>query len=133
MKTTLLFIAALCLSAQAQQSTPEQQRSMAELQRRIQAGEVGVNPRVQTRARSGDPNAAAQLRAQQENNAITARVNNGSITADQAALERQRAEMAYQQELARIEQQRQLEELRRQTEELRRMRQQMEMQRQYRR
>lgn len=121
MKTPLLALLVLSALATAQD------RSMAELQRQVAAGYHRVDPRTQTQARSGDPDAQARLRYQQAQSQANGDQNTGRTDAYAAEYARQRAAANYRAELIRIQRERELAALIRQNEELRRIR--MEMQR----
>ena len=87
MKPLALFLAgilALSITASAQSNAHDVQRYLDKVAR----GEAGVNPRDQTAARSGDPYAAARVRAQMERNWITEQQNAGRLTVSQAATAR---------------------------------------------
>lgn len=91
-----------------------------------QAGRAGVNPRDQTLARSGDPQAQARIRQRLTSNEINKQLHEGTISAPQAASMRQQAEASRQNEEQRIE----LENIQRgieeQNRELRRIRMEAE-------
>ena len=115
---SILGILALSITASAQSNAHDVQRYLDKVAR----GEAGVNPRDQTAARSGDPYAAARVRAQMERNWITEQQNAGRISAEQAAIARQQAELARQREAQRIELERIRREIEWQNDELERLR-----------
>ena len=124
---TILILAAIC------GTVPAQDRRIGELRRQLAQGYHRVDPRTQTQARSGDPEAQARLRYQQAQSQANGDYNSGRTDAYEAEYARQRAARAYQAELIRIQRERELAEIRRQNEELRRIRQEMEQRNSYRR
>jgi len=93
---------------------------------RVRIGEAGVDPKLQTRARSGDPQAIAEMNKLFANRDINIRLRAGSMTASEAATEHAATEAEYQRSLNAIDQQQIIQELRQQNGELSRLRLEME-------
>lgn len=70
---------------------------------KVARGEAGVDPSLQTRARSGDPIAMAGMERQLALNRVTARFNAGEIDQAGAAAERQLVEQQYQAALQAVQ------------------------------
>jgi len=112
----------------AQPSTASQR---ADVQRYLQdasKGEAGIDPRLQTAARAGDPRAVAQVRRRMGLNSVQAKLNRELIDASEAQILRSAVDANYLREVAAIEQQERTEELRRQAREIERLKQDLQWQ-----
>jgi len=86
---------------------------------KVKAGQAGIDPKLQTRARSGDPYAQAEVNFRMAMNSIAAQVAEGQLSEAEAVAKRGAVQGQYTAEVQRIQSAEQHEEL---MDELRRKR-----------
>lgn len=103
-------------SSDIQSTSPSRKLSPAEQEvqdylKKVQAGQAGINPKLQTRARSGDPYAQAEVQRNHSLNEVNARVAEGEITEEAALAERSAIHADYTARIQQIQSAQQHEEL----------------------